>query len=90
MSLKWPNKDPDEVLDYVLDWTLRLDGDVIASSIWEVPSQITKDSDNHDFITTTIWLSGGTEGDSVTVVNRITTAGDRTMDQSVIIKIKSK
>lgn len=91
MSLTWPNKDPDEVLDYQLDWSSRLPtGDTIATSTWIVPIGITKDSDSFTDSTTTIWLSSGTEPTSYSLVNRVVTAGGRTMDQTVKIKIKSK
>ena len=45
MALEWDFKDPDEVLDYRVDWSARLDGDTIASSTWEVLAGLTKDSD---------------------------------------------
>lgn len=90
MTLKWPNKDPDEVLDYQIDWSDRLGADTIATTTWVVPSGITKDSDTNDDTTTTIWLSGGTTGETYSLTNRITTAGGRTMDQSVRLKIAEK
>lgn len=90
MVLSWPYKDPDEVLDYQLDWMARLAGDTIASSTWIVPNGITKNSDSKTETTTTIWLSGGTIGASLSITNRIETAGGRTMDQSVSLKIKEK
>ena len=90
MALEWDFKDPDEVLDYRVDWSARLDGDTIASSTWEVPTGLTKDSDTSDDDSTTIWLSGGTLGDNYTLVNRITTAGGRTFDQSVKLKVRTR
>lgn len=90
MSLSWPFKDPDEVLDYEIDWTARLAGDTISTSTWTVPSGITKNSDTSAASTTTIWLSSGTIGTSYSILNRIVTANGRTMDQTVKLKIKSK
>ncbi len=90
MALSWPNKDPDEVLDYEIDWAARLTTDTISTSTWTVPSGITKDSDSKTSTTTTVWLSGGTLGDSYEILNRIVTAGGRTMDQTVKLKIKTK
>ena len=46
MSISWPSKDPDEVLDYELDWSLRLAGDTIVTSTWTVPSTLTKGADS--------------------------------------------
>lgn len=89
--LNWPEKDPDEVLDYVIDWSARLAGDTITGSTWIVPVEgITKDSDTNSPTTTTIWLSGGSVGQAYTFTNRVTTLGGRTMDQSARIKIKEK
>lgn len=33
---KWPDKDPDEQLDYSIDWSRFLDDDTITSVIWYV------------------------------------------------------
>ncbi len=98
MSKKWPFKDPDEVLDYEIDWygtavePGRLYGstDTIDTSLWVTPSGITKDSDDQTGTTTTIWLSGGTLGETYEILNRVVTAGGRTMDQTVKLKIKAK
>ena len=32
MSYKWPNKDPDEILDYSIDWSRFLGSDTIATN----------------------------------------------------------
>lgn len=91
MTPKWDPKDPDEVLDYEVDWTARLDGDTIVTSTWPtVPAGITKDSDSHTATQSTIWLSGGTLGATYDLTCRITTVGGRTMDQTVRIGVKAK
>ena len=36
MSFRWPNKDPDEQLDYSVDWSRFLDSATIASVTWAV------------------------------------------------------
>lgn len=36
MSYKWPNKDPDEVLDYSVDWSRFLGDATISSVAWYV------------------------------------------------------
>ena len=90
MSLTWPDKDPDEVLDYRINWAPRLAGDTIASSIWIVPTGITEDDAENTTTTTTIWLSGGSLKTNYSLVNRITTAAGRTMDQTVTIRVSTK
>lgn len=83
-------KDPDEVLDYVRDWSAILGDDTIATSTWVVPSGITKNSDTNTTTTTTVWLSGGTLGEDYALVNRITTAGGRTLDKTLTFMIRTK
>jgi len=36
MSFKWPNKDPDETLDYSVDWSRWLNGATISTIVWYV------------------------------------------------------
>lgn len=96
--LTWPPKDPDEVLDYEVDWygsaadpgPLYAETDDIVSSTWILPAGITKQSDTNDLRTTTIWLTGGTAGQTYQITNRIVTVGGRTHDQTMKIKVKDK
>ena len=91
MASKWDPKDPDEVLDYELDWSDRLtDGDEISSASWLTPDGITVDSSSHTATVVTIWLSGGTTGETYTLTSRVVTTGGRTMDHSEKLKIKAK
>lgn len=91
MSKTWDrSKDPNEVVDYDLSWSdqMTADTDTIASSTWTVPSGITKDSASSTTTRTKVWLSGGTTGSTYTLLNRVVTAGGRTFDQSVKLKMK--
>lgn len=90
MALEWPFKDPDEVLDYQLDWSGRLGEDQISTSTWTVPTGIVKNSDTNTATVSTVWLSSGTLGTSYDLVNRVITTGGRTMDQTVRIRIRAK
>ena len=36
MSFRWPNKDPDEQLDYSIDWSRFLGSATISSVVWSV------------------------------------------------------
>lgn len=93
MALTWEEpKDPDEVLDYQIDWSGRLDeADTIATSTWTVPDGLTEGApDSFDDTTTTVWLTGGTLGTTYDLLNRVTTAGGRTMDQTMKLKVKAK
>jgi len=83
-------KDPDAVLDYAVDWSRWLAGDEIVTSEWTVPSGLTKVSDSKTTTKATVWLSGGTAGQSYTVTNRITTTGGRTEERSFAIRIEER
>lgn len=91
MALTWPAKDPDEVLDYEIDWTKRLDGDTITSEDFIVAEgDVVVDSSTSTDSTATVWLSGGTLDEQCLITCRVVTAGGRTMDQSMKLKIKAK
>lgn len=81
-------KDPDEVLDYQIDWEERLtEDDLIATSDWDVPIGIIEDSSSNTTTTATIWLSGGYAGEQYRLVNRIVTVGGRTLEEAINITV---
>lgn len=96
--LTWPSKDPDEVLDYQLDWAdqergPRLEtGETLLTSTYTVPEgDVVIDSSS--FVAsglTTVWLSGGTAGTPCIILNRVTTSEGRTYDQSVRLRIRTR
>lgn len=87
-GLIWPTKDSNDVLDFTIDWSARVvDDDVIALSEWIVPDGLTKGATTFSERLTTVWLSGGENGNSYDVVNRITTAAGRVMEQTVALPI---
>lgn len=92
MSKTWDRtKDPDEVVDYDFSWAGQLtdmDSDTIATSTWTVPAGITKNSSSNTDTRAKVWLSGGTAGQTYTLLNRIVTTGGRTLDQSIKLKMK--
>jgi hypothetical protein len=91
--LTWPVKDPNEVLDYDINWAPQLGtGELLASSVFSVVSGTVEiDSDTYDADgVTTVWLSGGAVGEACIILNRVTTSEDRTYDQSVRLRIRSK
>lgn len=90
MSLSWPgSKDPNDVSDWVLNWTLD-DADEIDTVTWTVPAGLTKNSQSETASAATIWLSGGTAGETYSLLCRITTTGGRTFDQTVKLKCKER
>lgn len=77
-------KDPEAILDYMIDWTDWLAGDTIVSAVWTIPAGLTVVTDSHDNTTTTVWLSGGTLGTTYTGKVHIVTSAGREEDHTVI------
>jgi hypothetical protein len=80
-------KDPEARLDYQIDWSTWLGADTISASTWSATSGITIDSDANTTTTATVWLSGGTLGQTYEVTNHITTAAAREDDRTLFIRI---
>jgi hypothetical protein len=82
-------KDPDAILDYTIDWTDWLTGsELIASDTWAVSSTgITASSTSKTTTAGTIWLSGGTAGQTYTVTNHIVTDSSRAEDRTISIAV---
>lgn len=83
-------KDPQAVLDYQIDWSAWLGTDTISTSTWTVPTGLTKVSDTKTTTTTTILLSGGTVGESYSLVNHIVTAALRQDDRTLTFEVKQR
>lgn len=83
-------KAPDEVLDYSLDWTLWLSGDTLSTSTWTVPLGLTAVTSSFTTKITTQWISGGTLGTSLSVINEVTTAGGRTGERTILLQIQAR
>lgn len=83
------SKDPDAVLDYEVSWASWLaTGETISTSTFAVPVGITKDSESNTTTAATVWLSGGTVGQSYTITNHIVTSQGREDDRSMQIQIR--
>lgn len=90
-SLKTFVKDPNETLDYLVDWTEYLGSDDIATSTWSTSQEnVDVVSSTNTAKTTTGWVSGGADGDKVYVSNRIVTVGGRTVERSFTLRIKDR
>ncbi|MDX0141086.1 hypothetical protein GOC46_30410 [Sinorhizobium meliloti] len=91
--LTWPAaKDPNEVKDYSLDWSDLLGGDdTITASTWTVSGTgVMIDESSFTDTATTVWLSAGTLGATYNLLNRVTTSGGRTYDQTARLRIQAK
>lgn len=82
--------DPDDGQDYKVTYADDLvSGESIDTSAWSVPAGITKDDEDNDTTTATVWLSGGTAGEKYEVTNTITTDNNpaRTYSKTLIVPI---
>ena len=94
--LKWEReKDPDEFLDYSINWEHQIGSDPISTSVWsyagnpDSPPLVLSSSSIATPITT-IWLNAGDGGTTYLLTNRITTVGGRIMDQTVRLRMQQR
>ena len=87
----WPNKDPDEVLDYQFDWASRLvTSETISTSTFVVTEgSVTMANPGILAGKTTVWLSGGTLGEVNIITNRVETNQGRVYEESARLRIRS-
>lgn len=83
-------KDPDEVVNFGIDWADYLKSDTITASIWIVPAGISQVSATFTDTQAIIKLSGGTLGTIYRITNRINTSAGETVDQSIDIEVIEK
>jgi hypothetical protein len=85
-------KDPDAILDYTFDWTAYLLPliDTISTVTFVLSSGITKVSQSNTTTKATAFISGGTLDATETLTCRIVTAGGRTDDRTISLKIVNR
>lgn len=90
--IKWPNKDPSDIIDHGIDWTEHLPADdTIATVAWSVePAGLTPGAQALVGNVASVWLSGGTAGTTYRVTCRVTTTGGRQMDRSALIFVTER
>lgn len=102
MALRWPDKDPDEQLDYTVDWSRYLDTLTIASVAWrfvqadgtESSSLSASDTFNgltvnrvtNTDTTATIVLSGGTANIDNKLICEVTTSTSTKTNAAIVTK----
>jgi hypothetical protein len=97
-ALRWERgKDPNETLDFSIDWSLDLGTDTISTSTWtfdaaNVDTALTKSNPSIDstLTKTTIWFAAGTEAVTYKITNQIGTAGGRTIERSITLLVSSR
>jgi hypothetical protein len=80
-------------LDYTVDWTgWLLAGETIATSTWVVPVGMTQVTPAPSIAggKTTVWLTGGTAGQSYVVANHITTSQGRQDQRTFTVYVEAR
>lgn len=105
MSLKWPNKDPDEVLDYSVDWSRWLNGATLTGVTWyvdndsDVKTEITNGATVNGIQrvsattsggTTTIYLGLGTANKEYKFYCKITDSTGSTAERVIKLRVKEQ
>ena len=92
MSFPSFTQDPQDRLDYEIDWSEWLPtGDTIITSTWAVDdAALTLDDDSATTTAATVFASGGVIGSAYLVTNHIETGQGREKDQTIKIKIRSQ
>jgi hypothetical protein len=94
--LRWEReKDPDEFVDYSINWANEIGSDTISISTWAYAgtpdtTPLVLSNGTISSGVTTIWIDNGTGGTNYTITNTITTAGGRVMEQSVYIAVRTR
>jgi hypothetical protein len=85
------SKDPDDIIDYQIDFTNWLaDGDTISSSTVSAPAGITLVSSSNNTTAIAARLSGGTLGTTYVVPCQATLADGQKITHTLVADIRSK
>ncbi len=105
MSYKWPDKDPDETLDYSVDWSRFLDDDTISTVAWFIhdAADAKEEVSNAEVVNGLQFVQGtvsgqvatarfalGTNNIRYTVVCRVNTTEGLQYERSIFLRVKEK
>jgi hypothetical protein len=89
-------KDPEAVLDYLIDWGAEYlgAGELIAASDWSVELDeaggLTIAGSDFDATTSTVKAAGGLAGHLYRLANRITTGAGRIDERSIVVRVEDR
>lgn len=105
MSLRWPSKNPGELLDYSVDWSRWLGSNkTIASVSWYIDdvdgtkvlfedestvAGLTKDSQTNTSTVATIYLDSGTSNYNYKIYCKITDSNGLSPERVIMLKIRA-
>lgn len=87
-------KDPSSQVDYALDWTGYLDGQVIAASAWSVqpaePGGVIVASAGFDLNRAAARIAGGIAGHVYSVTNQVTLSDGSVDARSLVVRVEQR
>lgn len=97
--LTLPPKDPNEVLDYQIDWAdlkdprLEAGESLVSSTLSVVEGSVVINEERSGFVPSgvvTLWVAEGAPGELCIILNRVETTLGRIYDQSCKLRIRTK
>ena len=88
-AITLPDKYSAEYLDYVLDWSARLDDETLVSVVVSVLDEdsVLVDQVSHDDTKVVFWLAGGYPGRRSRIECVVATTAGRIMEQELVIRV---
>jgi|JI10StandDraft_1071094.scaffolds.fasta_scaffold08998_3 hypothetical protein len=83
-------KDPDATQDYLFNWAAELDGDTISTATFSLSDGLTSVSTSNTTTTASVFVSGGSEGQTYRIRSRVVTAGGRTYDKTIYVAVQER
>ena len=83
-------KSSGEVLDFQHDLSAELGTDTISTSAWVVDTGLTVDSNSRTDTVATIWVSGGTNGQTYGLINTAVTVAGRTHIKEFFLRVQEQ
>lgn len=104
MALKWQDKDPNDVIDYSIDWRSQLGNNTIDNIVWKIytagsfvvwtPTQVVDGlqyiSSTNTNTVATLYLGLGTDFSVYNIICRMTASDATVIEQEVRLRVVEK
>jgi hypothetical protein len=105
MALKFPDKDPDEQLDYSVDWSRYLAGSTLSTVTWkiedtdgtkntwtdtEIVDGLQRVSASNTTSVATIQISLGTVNKTYKIYCAVTTSSGNATERKILLKVRER
>ena len=105
MALKWPNKDPDEQLDFSVDWSRYLGDDTLSTVTWKIDdadgvkqvwsatqviNSLQHVSSSNTNTVATIEIGLGDSNTLYTIHCAITTSSGNSTERKILMKVRER